>query len=163
METEFDAERLPEGPVRSAFIYWQELVDRDPYPSRDKLDPTDIPELLPSICLVDVEHDPARFKVRLIGDKIKDGMGFNPTGSYVDEVAGTEDVFERFKSVVETGRGYWHDTRLRFGPKDYKRYSVVCLPLFDAERRVNMLLVAAHIYFDETRAYVQMTITSSSG
>lgn len=54
-------------------------------PGRHDLDPLDIPKLLTHLWLSDVEHEPLRFRFRLVGSAIVKGVGRELTGTYFDE------------------------------------------------------------------------------
>ena len=54
-------------------------------PTRERLEPLDIPDLLPNIILIEVMPD-ARLSVRLAGEAVQVHFGDNYTGKYLDEI-----------------------------------------------------------------------------
>lgn len=73
--------------IRDAHEYWQSRhPQRGGLPGRQHLDPCDIPQLLPHIWLVDVQHRPLRLRYRLVGSAVDLGMGRTLTGRWLDEV-----------------------------------------------------------------------------
>jgi hypothetical protein len=66
--------RDPDGAIcrpvnAAAFRYWNSIRDGRDMPARTDLDPLDIPQLLPSIILLDVLHEPRDFRYRLVGTR----------------------------------------------------------------------------------------------
>ncbi|RED54282.1 PAS domain-containing protein [Aestuariispira insulae] len=58
-------------------------------PSRSDIDPLDIPDLLPGICLLDVEaldRPACKVRFRLAGTRIRDMVGHDVTGKFIDDV-----------------------------------------------------------------------------
>lgn len=73
MELRLDAQKgvLPESASPEMYQiveYWRSLFRGDIMPDRRDIDPTEIPRLLPDIFLIDIFHNPYRFKFRLIGE-----------------------------------------------------------------------------------------------
>jgi len=99
------AEAQTDG-VRELVRNWLSIHPKDRLPGRQHFDPLGIPRLLKSIVLTDVERDPYRFRVRVLGTAVADAFGRDFTGKYMDE------VFEHHQGslshsmrvqVVETG------------------------------------------------------------
>jgi len=66
--------------------YWLSIHPGDRLPGRQHFDPAGIPRLLKSIVLTEVERDPHRFKVRVLGTAVADAFGRDFTGKFMDEV-----------------------------------------------------------------------------
>jgi hypothetical protein len=64
----FDPASLRAQRLRQAFAYWRQKCAGRRMPARADLDPTEIPELLPWVILVDVL--PGDFRYRLIGTEV---------------------------------------------------------------------------------------------
>lgn len=71
--------------LRALFAYWDARRGDRPMPARSDLDPLDIPGLLRNLILLDVSHDPLRFRVRLYGTEVTDLRGRDLTGRYLYE------------------------------------------------------------------------------
>ncbi len=56
-------------------------------PSRKDIEPTEIPDLLANVVLVDVTQDPLDFRYRLIGTAIVERIAFDYTGKHFTELA----------------------------------------------------------------------------
>ena len=70
--------------------YWIKIHPGKHLPGRQDFDPLDIPKVLRHLVLTDVERDPFRFKIHLMGTAMVEAFGNDFTGSYLDE------VFENF-------------------------------------------------------------------
>lgn len=79
------AEVQSEG-LRELIRNWLSIHPRTCLPGRRHFDPSSIPRLLKSIVLTEVERDPYRFKVRVLGTAVADAFGRDFTGKYMDEV-----------------------------------------------------------------------------
>ncbi len=126
--------------------YWRARSDGGRrVPPRASIDPVDIPQLLDGIWLLDVAA-PFRLRYRLVGTRIVDALGQDPTGSWVDEAhpdaASTPEFFARFARVAETGvpsrrRGpavFWFD-------RDRREIESVRLPLTSSGDRIDILMI----------------------
>jgi hypothetical protein len=87
--------------------YWDGKRGGRMMPARRDLDPSEIVKLLPYIYMVDVEHDPLRFRYRLIGTAICTFLGRDYTGRTVDEATygkgeGLDRLLQLFTTVAET-------------------------------------------------------------
>lgn len=71
--------------LRQLHRYWDSKRAGRPMPSRPDLDPVEIPGLLRHLILLDVTHDPVRFRVRLYGTAVTDLRGHDLTGRYLYE------------------------------------------------------------------------------
>jgi hypothetical protein len=92
--------------VQDLLSYWIAIHPGDRIPARAAFDPMQIPRLLPNLVLTDVERDPYRFRVRLMGTGIVEGMGGDFTGRYLDGVwpdAGNQPLVRDRVEVAETG------------------------------------------------------------
>ena len=87
------------------YDYWHSLRRGRSVPARADIDPTSIPHHLPNVMLINVLHDPLRFRYRLIGTRVVDATGEDRTGRPFDEVAfftRHRVVIEQYRAVVET-------------------------------------------------------------
>lgn len=126
--------------------YWTARVSRQHLPSRRQLDPIDIPHLLSSVALVDVEQSPRRFRYRLVGTRLVEWFRRDFTGRYLGETGNLgqdEDLLRRCYSSVVESRAPLVDVNCTPHPdRPYLRYERLILPLEDHDnQRINMLLV----------------------
>lgn len=71
--------------TRDLFCYWTSVHPAKGLPGRQHIDPLDIPDLLPGLWLLDVQHDPFRLRYRLVGTAIVQAYGRETTGQWLDE------------------------------------------------------------------------------
>jgi hypothetical protein len=86
--------------------YWQSRRPApDRLPGRHHLSPLEIaglgPGLLRHVWLLDVEREPLRFRLRLIGSALKAAGSPGNPGSYVDEHDGSGDLTARLVRMCE--------------------------------------------------------------
>lgn len=83
LRRETDIATIPSPLMRQVHDYWNAKRAARALPSWSDIDPAEITRLLPNILVVAVEHDPMRFRFRLVGTQIVEYRG-NPTGHYLD-------------------------------------------------------------------------------
>lgn len=92
--------------IRDLLQNWLSIHPGDRLPGRQHFDPAGIPRLLKSVVLTEVEREPYRFKVRVLGTAVADAFGRDFTGKYMDEVfEGHNDSLSHSMraEVAETG------------------------------------------------------------
>jgi hypothetical protein len=72
--------------IRQIVEYWMSIHPAMGLPGRQHFDPLQIPALLPHIRLLDVVGSLPRFRVRLMGTQVREYMGEEQTGRWLDEV-----------------------------------------------------------------------------
>lgn len=126
------------------YSYWDGKRGGRRYPGRRDIGPLDLPYILGSIILVDVSHDPVRFRFRLYGSNLVEQTGFDPTGLELSEHPHPQfraHTDEEWRRTVDLGTPTyseydgWYDDR-RF------RMKVLRLPLSSEGDKIDMLLVA---------------------
>lgn len=90
--TDLDKLQILDAPTHpkpdALFNYWSTKLNGKTMPSRQDIDPIDIPALLPDILLIDVDRtDKLRFNIRLAGTGVVHFIGTEPTGKYFEELA----------------------------------------------------------------------------
>jgi hypothetical protein len=69
------------------FSYWRSIAPPEAdIPGRQHFDPIQVPDILPLIWLLDIQHNPLRFKYRLVGAEREWALGLNPVGFWLDEI-----------------------------------------------------------------------------
>jgi hypothetical protein len=90
--------------VRDGVDYWIGLRRGRPFPSRREIDPTAIPRQLLRITLIDVTYDPLDFRIRLVGQHVRDRMGAAPQTRVADTVKpdqGLDRLLNRYTMCAE--------------------------------------------------------------
>ena len=142
------SDRQPVASVtRQAFAYWSDLWDGERMPSRQSITPEAMMPFLPNLILMDVLHDTADFRYRLIGTKAVSYFKRDYTGCTVREIphqAPPSIIWTSCSSVVESGRPYSFAVPYA-GPKvEFIQSEDLILPLSADGETVTMLMVVVH-------------------
>lgn len=138
--------------LRELLEYWISVHPGDRLPSRRHIDPVDVMPLLRSVALTDVERNPIRFRVRLMGTAVMTAFGRDLTGSYLHEaLPGFEEssTYAKRVDVTETGLPVHC-----FGPPDqpfklcFPPAERLYLPLAADGRNVDMILTMTKFMAD---------------
>lgn len=140
-------ESLPACDPRLASLYRYWLGIRpaaDLLPGRRHLEPEAIPQLLPWICLTDVQRAPLRFKYRLVGTRLVDVLGSDPSSGWYEEVHPdfpVSNAYPHFVAAVEQRRVAWYrGPATMFASARWKTIERLILPMAQNGRDVDMLL-----------------------
>lgn len=129
LQDQFSRDALSPAFLRAAYDYWCENRKAGGLPPTDAIDPTRLPrECLPHIVILDVEPSPLRFRFRLSGTKVVEGLGVDYTGVYLDEIPGIAEQLERISWCAREGCAYLSESLITFAPNNFKRYQVLGLP-----------------------------------
>lgn len=131
------------------FEHWRGLCGARPMPARADLDPADIAFILGNVLLVDVLHEPQRFRVRLHGTNMVMRAGYDLTGRFIDELPNAEfreATAISFAHVVEKRAPRAWTTKRMIGDR-WMNYDTLMLPLSSDGALIDMLLVG-FIYRD---------------
>ncbi|HUK11646.1 MAG TPA: PAS domain-containing protein [Stellaceae bacterium] len=147
--------------LQQAYLYWQRRRGERLAPRRSDLDPTDIPNLLPHLMLVDVFPGARQLRYRLVGTEVERNFGVSMTGRYIDEVMRgryLEFVRGMYQQVIERCIPIYSENT--FSDPDSRaflqgwplRTARVMLPLSSDGAAVDMVLIAQVFYRDATAA-----------
>ena len=130
--------------LRRLVSYWLAIHPGSHLPGRQHFDPIDVPWALRNLVLTDVERDPFRFRVRLMGTAVVAAFGADYTGAYLDaSIANFERSFghvHRVEAVESALPNYrFGDPSLVF-KLDFAPVERVHLPLATDGERIDMLL-----------------------
>jgi hypothetical protein len=124
---------------------WQERRAGREFPSRSDFDPVDLKYLLGSLSLIEVRHQPLRFRFRLHGSDNVSHVGMDLTGKDLDSFpydqtrtliqAHYEAVVVERRPVGRTRNGAFTDGRVW-------RYEILVLPLSSSGATIDMLMSA---------------------
>jgi hypothetical protein len=137
--------------LRAAFDYWSGKRHGRPMPSRRDLDPCDIPQLLPHIVLVDVQHEPTLdFRYRLIGSAVLDRMAEDLNGLFMSEIPhqrrGTA-FWNNYAMVAEGRRPRFVDVTYVGPDQRVRGVQDMLMPLSNDGDKVNMIFAAVEFEF----------------
>lgn len=147
-----DLSQLRDARLQRALAWWQGLLDPDRagpdraaghIPDRARLDPGQIPDLLPHAILWDVlpatdEDGPGNvslgdrllYRCRLAGTMLNDIYGREARGQWLHEQYGDESAAMQaeYDAVVRLRRPLWAEHRMSWADKPYYRYLRLMLP-----------------------------------
>ena len=95
-------DRVESNTLRQLFLYWDEKRGQRRAPPRDEIDPAGMFGFLPNVFLIDVEAEPRRYRVRLMGTILVNWYGQDVTGRYIDEI--TDQVLGALGELVTSWR-----------------------------------------------------------
>jgi hypothetical protein len=141
MITDIRDELLPDKDAVELWNWWRDGERHATPRKRSDFDPTEYPRVLPGITLFEVERNPWRFRIRLVGTRIAEETGLDTTGYYLDELPNTEKVAARARWAAETRKPYFLPlTPVTWTPNNFKLYATLALPLVDDCGATNMIL-----------------------
>jgi len=130
--------------VRTIVGYWVRIHPAAGLPGRQHFDPIDVPRLLSNIRLLDVIGCPPRFRVRLMGTRLREFFGSDQTGRWLDEVFSNLDgsiTQSELLKAVETKAPRWRRGKPALDvEKDFMDMERVYLPFARDGQRVDMIL-----------------------
>ncbi len=137
----FTSRDIPCDILKGIYQYWQSMRGAHIMPSRADLYPEDIIALLPYICLVDVERETRRYKIRLIGTENVKAIGFDVTGDYLDNYPLMERQLKtRYDWLVRERRPYIISDNLKWSEKSFLDFCSIGLPLSHDKENVDILM-----------------------
>ena len=131
--------------LRRLLSYWEGKRQGRRFPARADLDPLEFHYLLGWISLLEVSHNPRRFRYRLNGSLLVERFGVDMTGKYLDEFPQPEfrDMLERMWGAAVDARQPVHEFHNRVVDKHRYDFETLRLPLAANGEDVDMLLVAS--------------------
>lgn len=130
--------------VAKLYRYWSDIgSDNGGIPDRAEFDPTAIFQILPWVWMVDVQHDPMRFKFRLMGTQNVEQMQRDVTGLWIDEAYPEFTSGTGYKDYLDVV--HKKDVSYRRGPSqyhvaNYKNIERIMLPMTDGGEDVDIIL-----------------------
>lgn len=148
-----DPDDLPHSPMRRAFGWW--MVARGEgeggLPNVGLTETMDLDLVFGhEVTIVDVEHEPMRFRVVRTGPSVRQAVGRDLAGLYSDQIAGSDNIQDRSRWLVRERAPYFAKSRLTFACSGFRTYDVLSLPFADATRRVCRIILV--LVFDEAPA-----------
>ncbi len=124
--------------------YWLEKKGDRPMPSRNDLDPVEIPGLLPHVILLDVMNDPRDFRYRLIGTIVEHHLLHNLAGLRMREIAHQAPgsiIWSTLEDILANKRPVTSSIPYVGPHNEYKTAEDLIMPLSDDGEAVNMMFV----------------------
>lgn len=115
-------------------------------PGRQHIDPSEIPDLLPHIALIEVVPQAAgdpRYRIRLAGTQVVDILGVDGTGKFVDELLTTDEgaeIIRAYREILHTRQPQYLAGNLRASGRGHVPFRRVAFPLARNGEDVDMLL-----------------------
>jgi hypothetical protein len=129
--------------IRALFEYWDAIRGDRVMPSRQDIDPTAIPKLLPCVFMYTVVADGGGYTIRLAGEELLALVGSNPTGQPAGSTMtprGAETLIKVLDAVrmervpkFRAGKAYWQPNR------EFRDYEGCFLPLSSDGQTVNII------------------------
>ena len=93
--------------------------------------------VLPNVYLIDVEEEPCRYRVRLVGTALVKWYGWDITGRYIDEI--TDQALPALNELVTTWGPWLITGEYAKKPDRVMPYELLALPLSSDGSTVNMI------------------------
>ncbi len=122
--------------------YWNQKRGTRPLPARRDIDPLELGFVLGDITLVDVMHDPLRFRFRLDGTRHVQWYGFDMTGKMLDDYPDPEMrriIEASYRDVVDSAQPAVRQRNLVADGRFF-HYEALLLPMTVGGANVDMLL-----------------------
>lgn len=125
------------------FAFWKDRHQGDEIPSRADFKSEELLRFGGRIALIDVEHDPLRFRYRLVGTRITDALGRDSTGRYFDQLY-DDEYYNRlethFREIVTNRTAVRSFGTMAHSRKPFVSVEAIDLPLAERGRPVGMIL-----------------------
>ena len=124
--------------------YWMERRQARAMPGRADIDPMDIPDLLPGICLLEVEdlaRPACKVRFRLAGTRIRDMVGHDVTGKFIDDVFDpptVEKMAENYQWIIDHLEPHYDRRTRRLSEMTTAVYERILAPLGEDGARPDM-------------------------
>lgn len=155
------ADSIDDTELRWLYLYWLRLKSGRFPPPRAKVDPVQLRHLLPSLFMIEVDHEEQRFRYRLAGADVEQLMLTKLHGKWLDEavISPLREFFdEAFCLSAFDRKVHYRKNTLHLAGRPYIRYSRLLLPLSDDGEKIDHLLGCIKI--DETMSRMNPTQVS---
>lgn len=132
---------IPFEPLRDVYRIWLGVSAEHGLPQRKHFSPQLLKDHLPYLVFIDYERDTDRFRVRLIGTRYSEAIGFEGTGMYIDELPNAAEMEGRYRWMLAHKQPYYaYLEKMVWANREYKHYAVIGCPLYDDDGRISMIL-----------------------
>ncbi|MDG2285571.1 MAG: PAS domain-containing protein [Alphaproteobacteria bacterium] len=136
----------PPAELQALLDYWNGKRAGRTMPLRSEIDPTEFPQLLPGICILELEFDLDRLqraKFRLAGTDLYEMIGFEVTGKYVDEIVSPKvygEISSQFDRCIRSRAPVYRRFKWQGSVISEIVYERLFVPLGVTEEQVGFLL-----------------------
>jgi CheY-like chemotaxis protein len=132
--------------LRRAYDYWREKAAGRRVPDRRDLDPVEIKDILPNLSIIEVGRMKGHVfhRYRLVGTRVVDALGYNPTNHMVEEFVenGNADFIRRvLRSVARSARPVYAASAFRASTTGLATERVL-LPLTRGSTSIRQIMIA---------------------
>lgn len=132
--------------LRRAYDYWREKAAGRRVPDRRDLDPVEIKDILPNLSIIEVGRMKGHVfhRYRLVGTRVVDALGYNPTNHMVEEFVenGNADFIRRvLRSVTRSARPVYAASAFRASTTGLATERVL-LPLTRGSTAIRQIMIA---------------------
>lgn len=132
---------------RGLFEYWVKIRGDRHMPSRQDLNPMDIPHLLSGIWMADVSGgEKPTFKVRLFGTDLVQALHLEGTNLQLDQISFAKDIIRRLTALIKTKKAYYYKAKLPIESEDYNYYTTLTLPMSSDNENVDIIISQLHFF-----------------
>ncbi len=124
--------------------YWRSKFSEGQLPRKASIDPTEIPQLLPNLLLIDIARNPYRFTYRLSGSKAEAIHGHTLTGLCVSNLRNKPFKSELTADLIrlaEDGKPQFLELSLRDDKDQENHYTIMRLPLLGYAGQIDHILI----------------------
>ncbi len=121
---------------------WQRWRGPNLWPTREDIDPDDLRQLLPNLFIVEAVDGGARFRYILSGVTVRQQLGFELSGRYLDDTfsgAQLEQIVASYRNVV-AGYGMYTMQSWSQRGRPVMQYRRLLLPIAADHMRIDMVL-----------------------
>ena len=147
---DFTADDLTSDYQANILKYWQEIRGDKTMPARKDFNPLHVPDALGNLLLVDVQHDPRDYTIRLIGTNITELTGKDNTGQSASNFGDAAMIVSRFDWLLENKKPYVSKDEFIWSARDSRSYSALVLPFSENGEDVSIIFCCLHIYKDNS-------------
>lgn len=137
--------------VRAIYDYWRSILrPGQRAPSRATFDPLAVPQLLEWLWMLDVQHDPIRFRFRLLGTRHVEAMKGDFTGQWLDEAFPNvieSESYAAYRMVAQELAPNYRKGQAHYHVPDYRTIERVLLPI-EGEDGCARILLGLTVYHD---------------
>ena len=137
--------------IQDFWSYRDRCVGASGYPSRRLFDPIDIAPLLSRVWILDIDRDSGDFRYRLVGTRVVEAIGFDPTGmtltaAMAQKLGPNPWLRTRFDETLASGRATWRKGPARHWARmEYSHVENLVVPFVcDCERFEQLVCISAY-------------------
>ncbi len=134
-------EALPGLGFSTAYDFWRSARSPGKLPPMSVLSALKLPkELLTRVAIAGVEDGPKRFRIRLVGTRTVQDIGFDATKTMGEDIAGGEEIIRVHDQCLALREPILAQGRASWSPNDFKSYKTLLLPFVDNADAIKRIL-----------------------